>query len=84
MVSRGRLAVQVVKDCTFPEKGPRSGQLPFGMGVFVGKRVGTGTEESKLVEKAFGCSTGVLGSGGSWHKPYWGPGCVQDSACCLG
>lgn len=36
--------------------------------MFVGKRVGTGTEESKLVKKALGCSTGVLGSGGSWHS----------------
>lgn len=43
----------------------------------VGKRVGTGTEESKVVEKALGYSTDVLGSSGSWHKPCWGPGCVQ-------
>lgn len=63
----------------FQRKGP---EVAFWDGCVCEK--GTGTEESKLVEKAFGCSTDVLGSGGSWHKPYWGPGCVQDSACCLG
>lgn len=48
----------------------------------MGKRVGTGTEESKVIEKARDCSTGVLGSGGSWHKPCWGPDCVQNDLAC--